>query len=248
MPFQEQNFGLEEILTSAKMSQMDLNIDEVRRSHKGSSSPPSPRAGVLWVDDSATPWSWKMYDGTDWIELGKINPNSNSSSLGGPSRIVAPQSLSGGTHDEQSAVLAGLSAWKLVLKDVDPGTGRIDVQFYNDGTLIAGAGYFWRGDSAGVTALGGARLTSSIRVVPSMAAVNTLHWGEIDIWIDADNKVRMKWNMLENDAFGTNTAAHWGWGFNSGAYTSVDGFRLSTNQSFTAGTLAVYSIPQWVHS
>jgi len=31
--------------------------------HKGGSAPSYKEAGALWLDDSATPWKLKMYDG-----------------------------------------------------------------------------------------------------------------------------------------------------------------------------------------
>lgn len=51
------------------------------RSHfKGPSAPPSPTTGMIWIDDdtpSATVWAVKLYDGTDWIELFRIDTTNN---------------------------------------------------------------------------------------------------------------------------------------------------------------------------
>jgi len=49
-------------------------------SMKGPSAPPSPLAGMVWVDDdtpSATVWTVKQYDGADWIELGRLDITAN---------------------------------------------------------------------------------------------------------------------------------------------------------------------------
>jgi hypothetical protein len=46
--------------------------------HKGSSAPSYAEAGVLWIDDSATPWKLKVYDGADWITLYAINATTNA--------------------------------------------------------------------------------------------------------------------------------------------------------------------------
>ena len=46
--------------------------------HKGSSAPSYAEAGVLWLDDSATPWLLKMYDGADWIVLAAVNASTNA--------------------------------------------------------------------------------------------------------------------------------------------------------------------------
>ena len=43
----------------------------------GSSAPPSPLAGMLWIDNSAAVWRKKLYDGTDWITIAEIDPASN---------------------------------------------------------------------------------------------------------------------------------------------------------------------------
>lgn len=49
-------------------------------SMKGPSAPPSPLAGMVWVDDdtpSATVWTVKQYDGAEWIELGRLDITAN---------------------------------------------------------------------------------------------------------------------------------------------------------------------------
>ena len=46
--------------------------------HKGSSAPSYAEAGMIWLDDSATPWLLKAHDGTDWITLGAINATANT--------------------------------------------------------------------------------------------------------------------------------------------------------------------------
>ncbi|MCK5554828.1 MAG: SGNH/GDSL hydrolase family protein [Alphaproteobacteria bacterium] len=45
--------------------------------HKGATATTYAEAGILWLDDSATPWLMKMYDGTDWITLGAVNATTN---------------------------------------------------------------------------------------------------------------------------------------------------------------------------
>lgn len=41
--------------------------------HKGSSAPGYAEAGTLWLDDAATPWVLKLYDGADWVTIGNIH-------------------------------------------------------------------------------------------------------------------------------------------------------------------------------
>lgn len=44
---------------------------------KGSSQPSTRYAGQMWIDDSATPWVLKVWDGSDWITIGTINASTN---------------------------------------------------------------------------------------------------------------------------------------------------------------------------
>jgi len=63
----------------------DLNNfrDAILSSHKGSTAPTYKTAGIMWLDDSATPvFELKIYDGTDWIILFSINISSNTFNLG----------------------------------------------------------------------------------------------------------------------------------------------------------------------
>ncbi|MGD9539105.1 MAG: hypothetical protein AB7P52_17870 [Alphaproteobacteria bacterium] len=57
----------------------DINaaLQALASTNKGSTAPATPYAGELWLDDSASPWLLKLYDGTDWIAVGTINPTTN---------------------------------------------------------------------------------------------------------------------------------------------------------------------------
>lgn len=46
--------------------------------HKGSAAPSYAEAGIIWLDDNATPWKLKTYDGADWITLGEVNATNNT--------------------------------------------------------------------------------------------------------------------------------------------------------------------------
>jgi hypothetical protein len=46
--------------------------------HKGAGAPSYAEAGILWLDDSTTPWKLNLYDGADWIVLGSVNAASNA--------------------------------------------------------------------------------------------------------------------------------------------------------------------------
>jgi hypothetical protein len=47
---------------------------------KGSGAPPAPLAGKQWIEDdspSASTWTWRIYDGSDWITVGQIDTVNN---------------------------------------------------------------------------------------------------------------------------------------------------------------------------
>lgn len=46
--------------------------------HKGASAPSYAEAGTIWLDDAATPWVLKVYDGVDWICLSQIHAGTNT--------------------------------------------------------------------------------------------------------------------------------------------------------------------------
>jgi len=45
--------------------------------HKASTAPNYAEAGCIWLDDSATPWVLKIYDGTDWMKFAEVNSSTN---------------------------------------------------------------------------------------------------------------------------------------------------------------------------
>jgi len=46
--------------------------------HKGAAAPAYAEAGTIWLDDSATPWRLKIFDGSDWIVMGALHAGNNS--------------------------------------------------------------------------------------------------------------------------------------------------------------------------
>jgi len=68
------------------------NCDALLTLHKGPSAPSSPVAGMLWLDDdtpSATVWTLKMYDGTDWIEVGRFDTTNNVFQVANGAKLTA---------------------------------------------------------------------------------------------------------------------------------------------------------------
>lgn len=61
--------------------------------HKGGSAPAYAEAGIIWLDDSSSPWKLKFFDGSDWITLGEVNTTSNTfTPYLGTSALVQSQS------------------------------------------------------------------------------------------------------------------------------------------------------------
>ncbi len=46
--------------------------------HKGSTAPSYAEAGMLWLDDAATPWALKLYDGADWLTVMQLHAGNNT--------------------------------------------------------------------------------------------------------------------------------------------------------------------------
>lgn len=77
MAYTGQTYSVGQVLTSTSMTALDANIDHVRNYNKGTSAPTELVAGVPWLDDTATPWVLKIYDGTDWITVAGVNATDN---------------------------------------------------------------------------------------------------------------------------------------------------------------------------
>lgn len=81
MTFVPQTFSSNAVLAASDLNTMDGNIDEVRSNHKGPAAPASPTAGTIWLEDdnpSATLWSFRAYDGTDWIKFAELDSSGNT--------------------------------------------------------------------------------------------------------------------------------------------------------------------------
>lgn len=53
-------------------SKARINQSAVNTHHKGGSAPTSPEVGQAWIDDTATPWTLKFWDGAAWKTAGEI--------------------------------------------------------------------------------------------------------------------------------------------------------------------------------
>lgn len=98
--------------------------------HKGSSAPSYAEAGILWLDDAATPWLLKMHDGTDWITLFSVNATANTAApyLGTAAvRILNHAADTGSANAYALAPSPAVSAYAagqmVTLKPVNANTG-----------------------------------------------------------------------------------------------------------------------------
>lgn len=56
---------------------LDKDQQNVLTSNSGIQRPSYAVAGTKWLDTSANPWVWKMYDGTNDVSLGTVNPSTH---------------------------------------------------------------------------------------------------------------------------------------------------------------------------
>ena len=45
---------------------------------KGPTAPTGPITGMLWINDTASPWSLQIYDGASWVQMGTVNPTTHA--------------------------------------------------------------------------------------------------------------------------------------------------------------------------
>ena len=57
---------------------LDKDQQNVLTSNSGIQRPSYAVAGTKWLDTSVTPWLWKMYDGTNDVTLGTVNPSTHT--------------------------------------------------------------------------------------------------------------------------------------------------------------------------
>ena len=68
---------------SAVRTDINNALGAIQTTNIGSSAPSSVAAGQLWIDNSATPWVLKVYDGADHISIGTINASTNAFAVDG---------------------------------------------------------------------------------------------------------------------------------------------------------------------
>lgn len=77
---------------SASRTTINNNFSALATHHYGASAPSSPTIGYIWHDSdtpSATVNAIKIYDGTDWIEIGRLDITNNKWQLGNATQFSA---------------------------------------------------------------------------------------------------------------------------------------------------------------
>ena len=122
--------------------------------HKGGSAPSYKEAGIIWLDDAATPWLLKIYDGTDWIAIAAINTVTNAivpyhGAVGisiatlGAAAIGAAQTFSGAQKVSATALTSSSAhiATDLSLNNIYTHTLTENTTLDNPTNIVAG----WQG-------------------------------------------------------------------------------------------------------
>lgn len=105
---------------TAMASAIQADLDALRSQHKGSGTPAYALAGTIWIDDSATPWVVNVYDGSDVIPIGTIDPTGNvfraarALDRDGTLAMLAPLTITPGT-------VSGNNVY--AVKATNPGSG-----------------------------------------------------------------------------------------------------------------------------
>jgi microcystin-dependent protein len=87
---------------NTNLDSQDSLIRRLMNTFWNTTAPSEKQNGTQWVDTTTSPYIWKMYDGTDWITIGNINPTDNTFTPSGSSGATVSdykQSAVGSDHD-----------------------------------------------------------------------------------------------------------------------------------------------------
>lgn len=118
---------------------LNTNLAALLTKHSGTTAPGTPSTYQDWVDTSGSIYIWKVYDGTDWIVIGYIDPTNNTflpsyklanNQTGTSYGIVASDRERMVTFNNAAAVAATIpqagssfpDGWRTILKNKGVGT------------------------------------------------------------------------------------------------------------------------------
>lgn len=100
----QHDYSIANAAGSAVRTDINNALGAIQTTNIGSSAPSSVAAGQLWIDNSATPWVLKCYDGSDHISIGTINASTNAFSPSGVATTLSGTALTGLTNLESDAI------------------------------------------------------------------------------------------------------------------------------------------------
>ena len=131
--------------------------------HKGSTEPSYKEAGMIWLDDTATPWILKIYDGSAFIAIGEVNASANTF-VPNVGTSLAPGLASANSFTAGQAIDGTSDQIQLRVQGHSTQTSDLMVLEKSDGTDILNV------DNAGSATLAGTLKTTGARTnTPSIA-------------------------------------------------------------------------------
>lgn len=125
---------------TALATRLNSLVAALRSGNKGPTAPTDAVGGTIWIDDSATPWVVKRYDGADWIAEGSFNASTNVFTS---AQAAATTSLAGLMSAADKTKLDGVAAGATVNQTVptpvaltDGATPALDASLGDFFTLI----------------------------------------------------------------------------------------------------------------
>ena len=122
----------------------DLNnaLGAIQTTNIGSSAPSALAAGQLWIDNSATPWVLKCYDGSDHISIGTINASTNAFSPSGVATALSGTALTGLTNLESDAIEVKGQALQHIYIKFQNVSGTLKHNIYAEWLAVGALGNF----------------------------------------------------------------------------------------------------------
>jgi microcystin-dependent protein len=90
---------------NSNITDQDALVRRMINNFINSSAPAEAQAGTFWIDNTTNPLILKVYDGSDWIDMGSINTTSNTFTPSATSSYIGDYKFSAQTADHGSWLL-----------------------------------------------------------------------------------------------------------------------------------------------
>lgn len=64
-------------LRASKLTQLVVNLNEIRDNHQGNDAPSTAELGAIWIDSSSSLWGVYVHDGAAWVLVCRINTSTH---------------------------------------------------------------------------------------------------------------------------------------------------------------------------